>query len=123
MVADYLQRTQLAQHDVRFVFSQGDKVLLRQREPGKMKCWSVGPYTFLRYTGRLGVNAVILNARGKEYHASAANLVPVHPQERRMERFVPPLPVPSPSGTTIPGLIPSGQGSLPSGAVIHPPWA
>lgn len=77
MLESYLKRADLARHDVRFVFAAGDGVLLKQREPGKMKCRSVGPYLFVRYEGRMGVTAVILNARGKEQHVSAANFVPV----------------------------------------------
>ena len=36
MVRDYLRRQNLANHDVRFVFTAGDKVMLRHRVPGKL---------------------------------------------------------------------------------------
>ena len=67
MVDAYLKRRELASHDVRFIFSEGDFVLLRQKRPGKMKCRAVGPYVFREYLGRLGVTARIINAKGKEY--------------------------------------------------------
>jgi hypothetical protein len=37
---------------------------------------SLGPYTFESYGGKLGVNATIINALGKRYFVSAANLMP-----------------------------------------------
>jgi hypothetical protein len=43
-----------------------------------MKCRATGPYTFLKYTGKLGVTAKIINHNGKEYDVSIANLVPMY---------------------------------------------
>jgi hypothetical protein len=37
---------------------------------------SLGPYTFESYGGKLGVNATIINAMGKRYFVSIANLLP-----------------------------------------------
>ena len=42
-----------------------------------MLCKALGPYTFDRYTGPLGVNAVILDPDNKEVRVSAGNLLPV----------------------------------------------
>ncbi len=36
MVREYLRRTDLATHDLRFAFSPGDRVILRQKIPGKL---------------------------------------------------------------------------------------
>lgn len=52
MLENYLKRSNLAARDVRYVFQAGDLVLLRQREPGKLKTRAMGPYTFVRYVGR-----------------------------------------------------------------------
>ena len=49
MVKEYTNRRNLAEHDVRYIFEAGDPVLLRSKEPGKLKCRAVGPYTFIRY--------------------------------------------------------------------------
>ena len=67
MVQEYFKRRDIPFLEVRFNFEAGDQVLLKQKEPGKMKCRALGPYTFIKYTGRLGVTAEILNAKGKVY--------------------------------------------------------
>lgn len=53
MVAKYKQRRGLQAVDIRYVFEAGDQVMLRNREYGKGKCRSVGPYWFVEYTGKL----------------------------------------------------------------------
>lgn len=59
MVEEYKRRRGLAKYDVRFVFDKGDPVLLRAKEPGKMKCRAVGPYIFVEYVAPMGVVARI----------------------------------------------------------------
>lgn len=59
MLRAYARRRDLAAHDVRFLFRPGDQVLLRNREIGKLKARSVGPYVFLKYLGKLGTVGVI----------------------------------------------------------------
>ena len=123
MVQEYLRRHNLARYDVRYVFEAGDAVLLKQRVPGKMKCRALGPYTFIRYTGRLAVTAEILNHKGKEYLVSVANLLPVHPPALRLERYSPPPQVHSGplSSSTIPYPTTSYSGGPPPGVVVQPP--
>ena len=90
MVKQYLRQRQLAEQDVRFIFAPGDPVLLRAKEPGKLKCRAVGPYVFQKYTGSMGVTSVITNAQGKTYTVNAGNLLPVHTNgAARMLRFDP----------------------------------
>ena len=83
MLDQYARRTDLADYDVRFIFSPGDMVLLKQREKGKMKPRSTGPHTFLRYEGKLGTVAVIIMHPGRELKVSASNLLPVDSQLAR----------------------------------------
>ena len=48
----------------------------------------MGPYVFLRYTGNLGVNAIILGKNDKERMVSAGNLLPVHTlSQSRMQKY------------------------------------
>ena len=77
MVREYLRRQRLAEHDVRFLFSPGDKVLLRHVVPGKLNLKVKGPYVFVRYTGPLQVTARItsLDGTGETRLVSAANLL------------------------------------------------
>lgn len=63
MKEQYLEKENLAQLDVRFVFAPGDPVLLKQRVPGKMQCKAMGPYVFDKYVGPLKVNAIILDKK------------------------------------------------------------
>ena len=77
MLEQYQRRADLADYDVRFIFSPGDMVLLKQREKGKMKTKSTGPHTFVRYEGKLGTVAVIIVTPGRELKVSASNLLPV----------------------------------------------
>lgn len=90
MVQEYLARRTIDHKDIRVMFETGDSVLLKAKVAGKMKCRSTGPYIFLRYTGRLGVTACILNSKGKEYEVSVANLLPMYPPTARLARFEPP---------------------------------
>ena len=83
MVCDYLRRQNLADHDVHFIFTVGDKVLLCHRVPGKLNLKVQGPYIFVKYTGRLQVTAVIaaLDGGSATRVVSAANLLPMRPSE------------------------------------------
>lgn len=77
MVQQYHKRRDLASADVRFVFDPGDPVLLRAKEPGKLKCRAVGPYIFTKYIPPGGLVAEIKNAKGKIYKVSSSNLLPM----------------------------------------------
>jgi hypothetical protein len=67
----------LAEADVRFVFDPGDPVLLRAKDPGKLKCRAVGPYIFIKYLPPSGLVAEVKNAKGKLYKVSSSNLLPM----------------------------------------------
>ena len=122
MVKKYLARRNLDSVDVRFIFSAGEPVLLKQKEPGKMKCRALGPYTFLEYTGTLGVTASILNHKGKTYQVSVANLLPLYSNVTRLNRFDPPQKPPTQSTTTISTMETSStpDPGLPPGATLIP---
>jgi hypothetical protein len=79
MKREYLARDNLATHDVRFIFTPGDPVLLKQKVPGKMECKARGPYIFDKYVGPLKVNAIIIDKRSQPMRVSAGNLLPMHP--------------------------------------------
>ena len=117
MLEQYQQRSDLAEYDVRFIFSPGDMVLLKQREKGKMKTRSTGPHTFVRYEGKLGTVAVILITPGRELKVSAGNLLPVdsHLAQRRHVSTVFPEPNP-PTATPARGKrrLEVEEGSLPA---------
>ena len=94
MVKEYLKRRNIANHDVRYVFTPGSLVLLKAKQPGKRKVTAVGPYAFIKYMGPQGVVAKIANKQGKLYEVSAANLIPVHEgSTNRLMRFDPPMNV------------------------------
>lgn len=92
----YLRRPDLARFDVRFIFSPGDRVLLRQREKGKMKVRSTGPHIFLRYTGELGTTALLSVGGGRTLPVSATNLLPVDSWMARQRHIDRVLPEPAP---------------------------
>lgn len=89
MVKSYKKRAELADIDVRFIFSGGDLVFLKQREPGKLKVRSMGPFIFLAYVGSKRVQARIMNFQDRVWLVSAGNLLPVDPPATRMVRFAP----------------------------------
>ena len=63
--------------DLCFAFRSGDLVLLRQWRPGKTIPHAEGPYSFVRYTQKLGVTAIIRDTEGTELEVSVANLLPL----------------------------------------------
>ena len=80
MVERHARRADLARHDARYIFAEGDQVLLRAREAGKSKARARGPYLFRRYVGWRQVNAEIVQLGHDEpITVSAANLLPMHP--------------------------------------------
>jgi hypothetical protein len=96
MVAKYHQQPGIARMDVRHVFEAGDQLMLRNREYGKNKCRSLGPYWFVRYEGRLGTQAVVANVKGQHRVVSVTNILPIRAPASRMHRFMPgvlPTPV------------------------------
>ena len=76
MIETYLKRPDLGQVDVRYVFSAGDLVLMRQRQPHKTVAKSMGPYKFVEYRGANRLVATIRDNRGKLIETSVANLLP-----------------------------------------------
>ncbi len=64
MVKEYLQRTDLAQQDMRHLLEAGDKVWVKQRMPGKLQAKAEGPCVFLKYTGQNNLGAEVMDARG-----------------------------------------------------------
>ena len=46
---------------------------------GKLVTRARGPYTFIKYTGVLGVTAVISAADGSQQTVSVLNILPMHP--------------------------------------------
>ncbi len=62
MIREYLQRTDLAQEDLRFHLAPGDWVWVKQRVPGKLLAKAEGPYTFLRYLGDNHLGAEVMDA-------------------------------------------------------------
>lgn len=89
MIKRYMKSKKLAEHDVRYIFKPGDYVLLKQRQPGKMKVKAVGPYLFIKYNGKQGVTAVVETDKGR-LQVSAANLLPVQTKGwERLTRYGP----------------------------------
>lgn len=89
MVKAYHRRRDLAELDVRFIFKGGDMVFLRQKDPGKLKLKSTGPYIFINYMGHMRIKARIMNLDNHVFEVSAGNLLPVDPPATRMVRFAP----------------------------------
>ena len=83
MVREYLGRADLAAQDLRFAFHPGDRVILRQKIPGKLQKKAMGPYSFLRYTGHNQLGAEILDHQGRCQRVALANLLPYQGQEPR----------------------------------------
>ena len=63
--------------DLCFAFRSGDLVLLHQQCPGKTIPHAEGPYSFVCYTRKLGVTAIIRDTEGTELEVSVANLLPL----------------------------------------------
>lgn len=77
MVREYQKRNRLATHDPRVIFRTGDRVLLRRRQPGKMKSRAEGPFTFVKYKTTAGWVAVVEGVGKRTLEVSAANLIPL----------------------------------------------
>ena len=82
IVQEYLRQQRVAEHNVRFLFSPGDKVLLRHVVPGKLNLKVKGLYVFVHYTSPLQVTTCITGLDGTEETClvSAANLLPMRPK-------------------------------------------
>jgi hypothetical protein len=57
------------------MFRAGDRVLLRRRQPGKMKTRAEGPFTFKGYKTTEGWVALVENMGGRLLEVAAANLI------------------------------------------------
>jgi hypothetical protein len=123
MGASYERKKDLAKYDVRFIFREGDSVLVKQKAPGKLKARSLGPYTFCNYCGRKGVNAVVKDTLGRRYYVSAANLLPMCQRAERLDRFlVDPggkAPDTAPDSTIAPS---QGDSEPPPGTIVLGEW-
>lgn len=90
MVSDYHKRRNTSDVDIRYIFEPGDPVLLRNKEPGKLKCKAIGPYIFIKYKPPDGMVAEVKNMKGKEYIVSSLNLLPIRNDGNlRMLRYSP----------------------------------
>lgn len=67
---------------VKFVFEEGDWVLMKQKRPGKMLSKALGPYRFIKYCNDNGLVAEVETVAGKKLHCSVANLLPLRPGVR-----------------------------------------
>lgn len=61
MVREYLRRKDLSKEDLRFSMEPGDRVMVKQRRPGKLLARAEGPYTFLRYSGDNNLGCEVLD--------------------------------------------------------------
>ena len=68
-------------------FQPGDWVLLKQKRPGKMQSKALGPYRFLGYKNQYGLVAEIETVAGKKVECSVANLLPLRPGVRPLQRW------------------------------------
>jgi hypothetical protein len=123
MVEAYARRRDLAKLDIRYLFRPGDQVLLRNREVGKLKARSVGPYVFLKYIGKLKTVGLISMGGDKVQQVSAANLVPVDKQLAE-RRCIAAQQLPPPPGTNSTSSITDSSstsaGTVPRGTVVLP---
>lgn len=78
MVRTYLSKQNLAQYDVRIMYTPGDRVMHRQKRIGKLKSRAIGPLIFLDYCNATGLTARVKTLDGREFEASTANLAPMH---------------------------------------------
>ena len=75
MVAAY-KKQHGQERDLRFELAPGQRVLLRQRLPGKLRTRCSGPYVFLRSVGPNSTTLELLGPNGKVRQASVGNVVP-----------------------------------------------
>lgn len=61
MLTQYRNRAGRANFDTRVIFKRGEQVLLRRRQPGKLRSRAEGPYTFVSYTNTSGWVAIVAN--------------------------------------------------------------
>lgn len=77
MIKAYRRHRQVGDRDPRVIFRPGDRVLLKRRQPGKMKTRAEGPWTFLRYKNTAGWVAIVEGVHGRKLEVSSSNLIPV----------------------------------------------
>jgi hypothetical protein len=90
-----------------------------------MKARSLGPYTFVEYSGRKGVNATVEDLLGRRYYVSAANLLPTAREAARLDRFSTRLPGTrgaSESGRESTVVPSSGDSQPPPGTIVLGEW-
>lgn len=93
MVRQYLKRKDLANLDVRFAFTPGQRVLIRSKRANKLAPRAQGPYVFVRYLGQGGLAAEIRDATGQSKILSTTHLRPMLSERPpRLYRYPPRAP-------------------------------
>ena len=83
----YAKQHGLDQLQVEFVHQPGEWVLMKQKRPGKMLSKAMGPYRFVQYTNDRGLVAELETVAGKKLQCSVANLLPLRPGVRPLQRW------------------------------------
>lgn len=65
MKDEYSKRPDLAAMDVRYAFTPGSLVIMKQKRPGKLLTKATGPYKFVQYNGSHNVTATVEDAAGR----------------------------------------------------------
>jgi hypothetical protein len=87
MKRDYARRLGVDSLQVQLVLTAGDWVLMKQKRPGKMLSKALGPYKILRYKNENGLVAELETVAGKKLESSVANLLPLRPGVRPIQRW------------------------------------
>ena len=58
-------------------YKQGDLVLVKNRKPGVLEPYMVGPYKFVRYKDRDKYACILEDDYGKEFDCSVSHIVPL----------------------------------------------
>ncbi len=87
MQRGYAARLGVEELQVEMPFQPGDWVLMKQKRPGKMHSKALGPYRFIEYKKQYGLVAVIETVAGKKVECSVANLLPLRPGVRPLQRW------------------------------------
>ena len=78
MVYHHQRRKDLAALDLRHSLVAGDRVLMKQKLPGKLVAKCTGPYTFIKFVGPTRSGAELLDIKGALQVCAVANLLPFH---------------------------------------------
>ena len=75
MVAAY-KKKHSQERDLQFELAPGQRVILCQRLPGKLRTHCSGPYVFLHSVGPNSATLELLGLNGKVHQASVGNVMP-----------------------------------------------